>query len=187
MPISPTSRIWGSLLTASRNKNDIDIAEYAAERIFQLEHNNTGCYVVLSSMYADAGRWEDVERIRSVMKEKGVRRTEARSLVELHDKECSFVNEDMSHPQSEEIHEFSDILSREIGETFDSPSDLSDSDPSSPRRTVLPNKHSVRLAVAFGLISSEAGAPVLVKKNMALVAVATTGDCFSVTLDGMLE
>jgi pentatricopeptide repeat protein len=166
MPIAPTSRIWGSLLTASRNSNDIDIAEYAAERIFQLEHNNTGCYVVLSSMYSDAGRWDDVERIRSLMKEKGFRRTEARSLVELHDKECSFVNGDMSHPQSEEIHEFSDILSREIGETFDNPSNLSDLDPLAARRTVLPNKHSVRLAVAFGLISSEAGAPVLVKKNV---------------------
>jgi pentatricopeptide repeat protein len=166
MPIAPTSRIWGSLLTASRNKNDIDIAEYAAERIFQQEHNNTGCYVVLTSMYADAGRWEDVERIRSLMKEKGLRRTEARSLVELNAEECSFVNGDMSHPQSEKIHELSDILSRNIGEDLDSPTNLRDSDPFASGKTVLPNKHSVRLAVAFGLISSEPGTPILVKKNV---------------------
>ncbi|KAL6907681.1 hypothetical protein ACP4OV_002720 [Aristida adscensionis] len=165
MPIAPTSRIWGSLLTASRNKNDIDVAEYAAERIFQLEHDNTGCYVVLSSMYADAGRWEDVERVRSQMKEKELRRTEARCLVELHGKECSFVNDDMSHPRSEEIHKLSDILSREIGETLDAPSNLRDTVPFASR-TVMPNKHSVRLAVAFGLISSEAGTPILVKKNV---------------------
>ncbi|TVU48474.1 hypothetical protein EJB05_08112, partial [Eragrostis curvula] len=166
MPIAPTSRIWGSLLTASRNRNDIDVAEYAAEKIFQLEHDNTGCYVVLSTMYADAGRWEDVERIRFLMKEKGLRRTEARSLVELHDKECSFVNGDMSHPQSEKIHESCDKLSREIGETFDDPSNVDDSVPFASSKTVLPNKHSVRLAVAFGLISSEAGTPILVKKNV---------------------
>ncbi|KAL6660250.1 hypothetical protein ACP70R_002372 [Stipagrostis hirtigluma subsp. patula] len=166
MPIAPTSRIWGSLLTASRNNNDIDVAEYAAERIFQLEHDNTGCYVLLSSMYADAGRWEDVERVRSLMKEKGLQRTEARSLVELHGKECSFINDDMSHPQSEAIHELSDILSRKIGETLDGPSNLCDSVSSAARRTVMPNKHSVRLAVAFGLISSEVGTPILVKKNV---------------------
>ncbi|GJN09161.1 hypothetical protein PR202_ga27143 [Eleusine coracana subsp. coracana] len=166
MPIAPTSRIWGSLLTASRNRNDIDVAEYAAEKIFQLEHDNTGCYVVLSSMYADAGRWEDVERVRSHMKEKGLRRTEARSLVELHGKECSFVNGDMSHPQSEKIHEFCDKLSREIGETFDDPSKLGGPALSASDKTVLPNKHSVRMAVAFGLISSEVGTPILVKKNV---------------------
>ncbi|XP_062216857.1 pentatricopeptide repeat-containing protein At4g35130, chloroplastic-like [Phragmites australis] len=166
MPVAPTSRIWGSLLTASRNRNDIDVAEYAAEKIFQLEHDNTGCYVVLSTMYADAGRWEDVERIRSLMKEKGLQRTEARSLVELHGKECSFVNGDMSHPQSETIHELSDILSRKIGETLDDPINHRDSVPYAPGRTVMPNKHSVRLAVAFGLISSKVGTPILVKKNV---------------------
>jgi pentatricopeptide repeat protein len=166
MPIAPTSRIWGSLLTACRNRSDIDVAEYAAEKIFQLEHDNTGCYIVLLSMYVDAGRWEDVERVRSLMKEKGLQRTEARSLVELHGKECSFVNGDMSHPQSEKIYEFSDKLSKEIGETFDDPRKLGGSVLSASDTTVFPNKHSVRLAVAFGLISSEVGTPILVKKNV---------------------
>uniref|UniRef100_A0A0A9DIL9 DYW domain-containing protein n=1 Tax=Arundo donax TaxID=35708 RepID=A0A0A9DIL9_ARUDO len=100
------------------------------------------------------------------MKENGLRRTEARSLVGLHDKECSFVNGDMSHPQSEKIHELSDILSRKIGEPLDGPSNHRDSVPSASGRTVMPNKHSVRLAVAFGLISSEVGTPILVKKNV---------------------
>lgn len=165
IPITPTFRIWGSLLTASRNRNDIDIAEYAAERIFELEHDNTGCYVILSSMYADAGRWEDVQRIRSSMMEKGLRRTDARSIVELHGSSCSFVNGDMTHPQSKTIHEVSDVLSRKIGET-DYPRNLSDPISLTSRRTIIPNKHSVRLAVVFGLISSEARAPILVKKNV---------------------
>jgi pentatricopeptide repeat protein len=136
------------------------------QRIFQLEHDNTGCYIVLFSMYADVGRWEDVERVRSLMKEKGLQRTEARSLVELHGKECSFVNGDMPYPQGEKIHEFSDELSKEIGETFDEPRNLGVLVLSASDTTVFPNKHSVRLAVAFGLISSEVGTPILVKKNV---------------------
>uniref|UniRef100_A0ACD5WS23 Uncharacterized protein n=1 Tax=Avena sativa TaxID=4498 RepID=A0ACD5WS23_AVESA len=167
MPVDPTFRLWGSLLTASRNRNDIDLAEYAAERIFQLEleHDNTGCFVLLSSMYADAGRWEDVERIKSLMTEKGLRRTDARSIVELHGVTCSFVNGDMTHPLSKTIHEVSDVLSRKIGET-DDPRTRSDLISLTSRRTTTPNKHSVRLAVVFGLISSEARTPILVKKNV---------------------
>lgn len=167
MPIDPTFRIWGSLLTASRNRNDIDLAEYAAERIFQLkvEHDNTGCYVLLSSMYADAGRWEDVERIRSQMIEKGLQRTDARSIVELHGVACSFVNGDTTHPQSRTIHEVSDVLSRKIGE-MDGPRNQSGPISLTSRRRTMPNKHSVRLAVIFGLISSEARTPILVKKNV---------------------
>ncbi|KAF7050998.1 hypothetical protein CFC21_059284 [Triticum aestivum] len=170
MPIDPTFRVWGSLLTASRNRNDMDIAEYAAERIFQLEHDqqehdNTGCYVLISSMYADAGRWKDVERIRSLMEEKGLRRTEPTSIVELHGISCSFVNGDMTHPQSKMIQEVSNFLSGKIGEMVD-PTNQSDPTSLESRRTTEPNKHSVRLAVVFGLISSEARTPILVKKNV---------------------
>ncbi|XP_021903849.1 pentatricopeptide repeat-containing protein At4g35130, chloroplastic-like [Carica papaya] len=42
MPLVPTARIWGSLLAASMNNNDIVVAELAAKHILQLEHNNTG-------------------------------------------------------------------------------------------------------------------------------------------------
>ncbi|KAG8046993.1 hypothetical protein GUJ93_ZPchr0008g12908 [Zizania palustris] len=93
MPIAPTLRIWGSLLTASRNKNDIDIIE----------------------------RWGDVERVRSLMNEKGLQKMDARILVELYGMAYSFVNGDMSHLQSTTIHEvcdnnFSDELSSFVGE-----------------------------------------------------------------------
>ncbi|KAE8767423.1 pentatricopeptide repeat-containing protein [Hordeum vulgare] len=160
MPIDPTFRVWGSLLTASRNNNDIDIAEYAAERIFQLEHDqlehdNTGCYVLISSMYADAGRWKDVERIKSLMEEKGLRRTDPRSIIELHGISCRFVNRDMTHPESKMIQGVSKFVSGKIGE-MRVPTNRSDPTSLESRRTTEPNKHSVRLAVVFGLISTKA-------------------------------
>nr|XP_010943474.1 pentatricopeptide repeat-containing protein At4g35130, chloroplastic [Elaeis guineensis] len=166
MPLVPTARIWGSLLTASRNKNDIEMAEFAAEKIFALEHDNTGCYVLLSSMYADAGRWSDVERVKSLMKEEGVQKTTARSLLELDGKTCTFINGDMSHDQSNITHEVSDILSKGIGETANDSDFVFNPVEVGAKKASLPKRHSVRLAVVFGLISTTVGSPILVKKNV---------------------
>ncbi|ONK72666.1 uncharacterized protein A4U43_C04F21820 [Asparagus officinalis] len=141
------------------------IHKFAAERIFALEHDNTGCYVLLSNMYADAGRWEDVERMRLLMKEQGLHQTTGKSTVELDSKSRSFVNGDKSHDDSTTIYQVLQILSREIGEdaadsiTVFKPIDKTIKE-NSPRR------HSVRLAITSGLISSTVGSPVLVKKNV---------------------
>ncbi|KAL6659692.1 hypothetical protein ACP70R_002521 [Stipagrostis hirtigluma subsp. patula] len=60
--------IWGALLTACKNHGYLEIAERAVEEMLTLDPTNHGVYVVLSNMYAEAGRWRDVNRLRKVMK-----------------------------------------------------------------------------------------------------------------------
>ncbi|KAK3118710.1 hypothetical protein QOZ80_9BG0704860 [Eleusine coracana subsp. coracana] len=60
--------IWGALLTACKNHGDVEIAERAVEEMLKLDPSNHGVYVVLSNMYAEAGRWQDVDKLRKVMK-----------------------------------------------------------------------------------------------------------------------
>lgn len=168
MPFVPTARIWGSLLNASRNHNDITVAEFAAEQIVKMEHDNTGCYVLLLNMYAEAGRWEDVNRIKLLMESKGISRTSSRSTVETKSKTHVFTNGDRSHVVTNKIYEVLDVVTRMIGEEEHSyvhcvsklkPETLLKSRSYSPRR------HSVRLATCFGLISTETGRTVMVRNN----------------------
>ncbi|CAE6158591.1 unnamed protein product [Arabidopsis arenosa] len=170
MPFLPTARIWGSLLNASRNHNDITVAEFAAEQIFKMEHDNTGCYVLLLNMYAEARRWEDVNRIKLLMESKGISRTSSRSTVEAKSKTHVLTNGDRSHVEASKIYEVLDIVSRMIGEEEEEdnyvrcvsklrPETLVKSRSNSPRR------HSVRLATCFGLISTETGKTVTVRNN----------------------
>lgn len=116
MPFVPTSRIWGSLLNASRNHSEITVAEFTAEQIFKMEHDNTGCYVLLLNMYAEAGRWEDVNRIKLLMKSKGISRTTGRSTVEMKSRTHVFTNGDRSHMETNKIYEVLDFVSKMIGE-----------------------------------------------------------------------
>ncbi|WOL00691.1 hypothetical protein Cni_G09404 [Canna indica] len=166
MPSVPSTRIWASLLTASRNNKNIEVAEYAAERIFQLENDNTGCYVLLSSMYADARKWDDVERVMSLMKHKGLKKMTPQSLVELNGKSCTFVNGDKFHAESSRIHEVSSILSSKIVKDIVELGTIFNPINIATKKANFPNRHSARLAVIFGLISSPLGSPVLVKKNV---------------------
>lgn len=165
MPIAPSATIWGSLLTASRNNNNLEVAELAAKKISEIEHNNTGCYVTLCNMYTEARRWDDLSRVRDLMREKGLRKTVAVSLVEMPTKQYSFVNGYMSHAESSAIHEASDILSTFIGENLLKPN-MFDPIHIGAKKSVMANRHSARLAAVFGLISTGIGSPVLVKKNV---------------------
>ncbi|XP_060191567.1 pentatricopeptide repeat-containing protein At5g56310-like [Lycium barbarum] len=73
--------IWGSLLNACQSHGDIDIAERVVKEILLLNPNSHGVYVVLSNMYAEAGRWEDVVKLRKQMKQGSLKKTPGWSLV----------------------------------------------------------------------------------------------------------
>ncbi|XWS67702.1 hypothetical protein CRYUN_Cryun04dG0028600 [Craigia yunnanensis] len=168
IPFVPTARIWGSLLAASRKTNDIELAEVAAKHALSLEHDNTGCYILLSNIYAEAGRWEDVERIKSLMIREGLEKTIGCSTVETDYKIHRFVDQDRSNAQMNMINYVMDIILRMTGEKEDvyarSITKLRRTDLT--RKRNLPENHSVRLAISFGLISTELGPPVLVRKNI---------------------
>lgn len=167
MPLVPTARIWGSLLAASRHHRNIEIAELAAKHITSLGHDNTGCYVLLSNMYAEAGRWGDVERIKFQMAKEGLEKSPGCSTVENNSKIYKFINLDMSHVNTDTMYDALSIMSRKIGEDIyiRSVSKLRPLDVIRKRST-SPEFHSVRLAICFGLIQVSLGSPVFVRKNV---------------------
>lgn len=167
MPLVPTARIWGALLTVSRNNNNIENAEYASDKIFTIQHDNTGCYILLANMYAEAGRWEDVERIKIAMRKKSIHKKTRYTLIENSGKIYKFLDQDRSHHETSKIYDVLDILRRKISEdkfihklTKFRPEELA------RERAKKSEFHSVRLGVAFGLISTSVGSPVLVKNNV---------------------
>jgi hypothetical protein len=70
MPFEPTKAMWGSLLAGSKSQGDLDFSEFAARKLVELEPHNTAYYVQLSNLYAEAGKWGDVERVRGMIKER---------------------------------------------------------------------------------------------------------------------
>ncbi|PON63658.1 DYW domain containing protein [Parasponia andersonii] len=104
MPFSPDAGVWGTLLGACRVHGNVELAEEASKRLFELDPQNSGYYILLSNIHADVGNWRSVLKIRSLMKERGVQKVPGYSWVDINNKTHMFVAADGSHPDSAEIY-----------------------------------------------------------------------------------
>lgn len=75
MPMDANSVIWGALLGACEKHGSVEMGEWAARNLMVIEPWNDGVYVVLSNIYAGARMWDEVERVRRLMKNKKVAKT----------------------------------------------------------------------------------------------------------------
>lgn len=97
--------VWGALLGACRKHGEVETAEHAAGRLFELEPGNAGRYAAMARTYEGAGRGEDAARVRVMMRARGVRKTAGCSWVEVQGGGVHlFGVEDQSHPRTEEIY-----------------------------------------------------------------------------------
>ncbi|KAL4563753.1 hypothetical protein LXL04_027798 [Taraxacum kok-saghyz] len=74
MPIDPDVDVWSALLSACRIHGNLELAEIVADRIYKIDPRSYAIYVMMINMYADAGRWEDVTRLRMFLDEMEVKR-----------------------------------------------------------------------------------------------------------------
>ncbi|WOL15788.1 hypothetical protein Cni_G24569 [Canna indica] len=82
MPFVADSNVWGALLGASRIHGNIEMAQLAAEHLFELKPEHSGYYILLSNMYAEAGRWDEANQVRALMKSRKVKKNPGFSWVQ---------------------------------------------------------------------------------------------------------
>lgn len=75
MPMKADVVIWGTLLAACRTHGNVEIGEKAAENLAKLDTSHGAGRVLLSNLYADAGRWEDVFSVRRAMQSQRMKRS----------------------------------------------------------------------------------------------------------------
>jgi hypothetical protein len=69
---------------------------------------------LLSNIYATAGRWEDVAKVRKMMRDRRIKKNPGCSWMEVRNIVHSFTVNDSSHPQIKEIHSTLEALSRQM-------------------------------------------------------------------------
>lgn len=103
MPVAPDVVVWRSLLFACRASGQVGLAEYAAERIEQLEPQRCGGHVLLSNVYATTSRWADVNNVRTGMGNSRTSKKPGCSFIEVDGCIHEFFAGDESHFETEAI------------------------------------------------------------------------------------
>ncbi|KAK9126878.1 hypothetical protein Scep_015724 [Stephania cephalantha] len=84
MPVEPSAKVWGALLNGVSVCGDVELGEFAFDKLIEIEPQNTGNYIIMANLYSQAGRWREAED--------------------------SFIAGDSSSPQSEEIYGVLELL-----------------------------------------------------------------------------
>ncbi|XP_039117717.1 pentatricopeptide repeat-containing protein At1g25360 [Dioscorea cayenensis subsp. rotundata] len=178
MPFKPGPLVWEAVLTSCRLKGDMDLGVQAAEQLFNTIPQQDGTYVLLSNIYAAVGRWEDVARVRKMMRERGVKKEPGCSWIEVSNKVHVFLVNDVSHPEVHEVYNFLDALGakmRKLGYVPDTRFVLHDME--AEQKEYVLSTHSEKLAVGYGLLRLPVGATIRVLKNIRIC-----GDCHTAIL-----
>ncbi|KAJ0596584.1 putative tetratricopeptide-like helical domain superfamily, DYW domain-containing protein [Helianthus annuus] len=177
MDVNPDGAIWGSLLGACTLYKNVQLGEYFATKVVELEPENSGAYTLLSNLYAADGKWDDVARIRTKFKDKGSKRIPGCTSIEVDGTVHEFLASDKSHPMSDEIYAMLEEMNRrldELGHVSDKSLVLYDMEDEVKEGVLC--QHSERLAIAFGLISTKPGTTIRMMKNLRVC-----GNCHSAT------
>ncbi|XP_057978862.1 pentatricopeptide repeat-containing protein At5g04780, mitochondrial isoform X1 [Malania oleifera] len=175
MPFDATASMWGSLLASCKVHGNLELAEVAAKKLFEIEPDNAGNHVLLSNIYAAKKMWEEVARTRKFLKDSETKKEKGKSWIEIKDKVHTFMVGERCHPRIGEIYlKLEDLVEgmKKLDYKDKTEHDLHDVEES--RKEELLRHHSEKLAFTFGLMCLPLGAPIRIMKNLRIC-----GDCHS--------
>ncbi|KAJ7518482.1 hypothetical protein O6H91_21G071300 [Diphasiastrum complanatum] len=170
--VTPTKEHYACMLFVNKmpiqpdNVGHVEIGRRAFDHVVKLEPKNAAPYVLLSKIYAAAGR-----------KEAGVKKVPGRSWIEIDNQLHAFVVGDATHPQSKEIQAELDRLvglMKKAGYKPNLSFVLEDVEDEEKENALC--GHSEKQAIAFGLINTPFGTPIRIKKSLRVC-----GDCHNAT------
>ncbi|KAK9150631.1 hypothetical protein Syun_008940 [Stephania yunnanensis] len=64
--------LWGALLNACVDSGNVELGKLAAERALEADPQNVGIYVLWSNLCASVGMWDEIEKLRDLIRERGL-------------------------------------------------------------------------------------------------------------------
>ncbi|KAF5449134.1 hypothetical protein F2P56_029611 [Juglans regia] len=164
---------WRTLLGACRVHRKVDLAIHAAKQVLKLDPEDAGTYILLSNIYANSQRWDDVAEVRMTMKARGIRKEPGCSWIEVNKKIHAFILGDSSHPQIDEINrQLNQLIHRLMGLGYVPDTNFVLQDLEGEQREDSLRYHSEKLAIIYGMMMLSREKTIRIRKNIRIC-----GDC----------
>ncbi|XVE83748.1 hypothetical protein DITRI_Ditri16bG0111300 [Diplodiscus trichospermus] len=176
MPIPPNEVVLGSLLGSCNSHTKLQLAERILQKLIKMYPSNTEYHILLSNMYALAGKRDKANALRKVLKTKGIRKVPGMSSIHVDGHVHQFSAGDKSHPKTRGIYLMLDDMIRRLksagyvpnpaSQVFSGFDGIEDNAMDLEEKEQALFSHSEKLAVCFGLLSTKPGTPLYVFKNL---------------------
>ncbi|CAK9866876.1 unnamed protein product [Sphagnum jensenii] len=168
MPGKPYVAAYKALLGACRIHGNIEMGERVAKIILQLEPKNAAGYVMLSNIYASAGKRHLVDKVEQQRTERGAKKQPGLTWIEVNNEVHTFIVDDQDHPQMIEIHaELKRLSGLMLDAGYREYTNLVLYGVEEEENVFRLCHHSEKLAIAFGLINTAPGTPLRITKKIA--------------------
>ncbi|XP_071696304.1 pentatricopeptide repeat-containing protein At3g26782, mitochondrial-like [Rutidosis leptorrhynchoides] len=175
MSSKPNDDVWGALLLACKMYGNTNLAKVAANNLFCLEPQHSGYYVLMSNVYADSRNWYEVGKLRENMKNKGLKKPAALSLIEFNNELHGFHTGEQLDSVTRDVYKKMEQMIIDLKKAGYVPDlscvfhDVEDED-----KEAMVYYHGEKLALAFGLINIDKSLPIRITKNLRVCS-----DCHS--------
>ncbi|XP_007032614.2 PREDICTED: pentatricopeptide repeat-containing protein At5g15340, mitochondrial [Theobroma cacao] len=176
MPIAPNEVVLGSLLGSCSAHGKLQLGEHALQRLIEMDPHNTEYHILLSNMYALAGKRDQANALRTVLKTKGIRKVPGMSSIHVDGQVHQFSAGDKSHSKTQDIYLMLDNMIQRLrsagyvpntaSQVFSGSDGAEDNARDSEEKEQALFLHSEKLAVCFGLLSTKPGTPLYIFKNL---------------------
>ncbi|XP_024172584.1 pentatricopeptide repeat-containing protein At5g66520 [Rosa chinensis] len=85
MKLEPNIAVWGAFLSACKEHKQFEMAERVVEQVMKMvkPENDSGVYSLIADLYVLGGKWNDAERVRSLMVNHKVRKVRGSSFIQV--------------------------------------------------------------------------------------------------------
>lgn len=104
MPFKPDEPTWAALLSACKSHGKTQMAIRIADHLSNTKLEDPSTYILLSNIYAGAGMWENVSKVRRLMAMMEVKKEPGYSSIDLgKESHVFYAGETFHHPMIDEI------------------------------------------------------------------------------------